>query len=73
LLAVAYLVPIAWWGVARASGLTLAPLLSLPFALGVFRKVCQTRGAGLNTVLARTAQIVLIFSLLFATGIVASS
>jgi len=73
LLAVAYLVPIAWWGLAQASGLILAPLFSLPFALGVFRKVCRTRGAGLNAVLARTAQIVLIFSLLFATGIVASS
>jgi 1,4-dihydroxy-2-naphthoate octaprenyltransferase len=73
LLAVAYLVPIAWCGLARPSVLILAPLLSLPFAIGVFRKVCKTRGAGLNTVLARTAQIVLIFSLLFATGIVASS
>lgn len=73
LLAVAYLVPIALWSFARDSGLILAPLFSLPFALGVFSKVCRTRGAGLNTVLARTAQIVLIFSLLFATGIVASS
>jgi 1,4-dihydroxy-2-naphthoate polyprenyltransferase len=73
LLVVAYLVPIAWWGLTRESGLILAPLFSLPLALVVFRKVCQTRGAGLNTLLARTAQIVLIFSLLFATGIVASS
>jgi 1,4-dihydroxy-2-naphthoate octaprenyltransferase len=73
LLAVAYLVPIAVWHSAQESKLVLAPLLSLPLAMMVFRQVQSSRGAQLNATLARTAQVMLVFSLLFATGIVASS
>lgn len=73
LLAVAYLVPIVWWCSTHENGFILLPLFSVPFAWGVFRKLVNTRGAGLNAVLARTAQVMLVFSLLFATGIVASS
>jgi 1,4-dihydroxy-2-naphthoate octaprenyltransferase len=73
LLAVAYLVPIVSWGAGQRDWLVLLPLISVPLAWAVFRKVVSTRGAGLNLMLARTAQLMLVFSLLFATGIMASS
>jgi 1,4-dihydroxy-2-naphthoate octaprenyltransferase len=73
LLAVAYIVPVALWHSEQASKLVLAPLLSLPLAIAVFGQVRKTRGASLNSTLARTAQLMLVFSVLFATGIVTSS
>jgi len=73
LLAVAYLMPILAWGAGHENWPVLLPLISLPLASMTWRKVSTTRGTGLNVQLARTAQLMLIFSVLFATGIVVAS
>ena len=69
LLAVAYLMPVVLWltGVARWS--VLAPLLTAPIAYGLFMRISRTKGRGLNALLARTAQLMLQYSVLLALGI----
>jgi 1,4-dihydroxy-2-naphthoate polyprenyltransferase len=73
LLAVAYVVPVALWLSTGARWFVLAPLATLPVALMVFARVRRTRGTGLNQLLAQTAQIMLLFGVAFAAGLVASS
>ncbi len=73
LLAVAYAMPIALWLSTEMRWFVLAPLASLPVAILVLTQIRRTRGAGLNQLLARTAQLMLLFGVLFAAGLVASS
>jgi len=71
LIGLAYVVPIAAYLLApeRASWGWLLPLATLPLALHRVRKVGATDGAALNTELAATAQLGLLFNLLLATGV----
>ena len=66
----AYLVPFGLW----LSGLTsLGPLLSwlsLPKAYNLYREFINSEGRQLNQTLGGTAQLALIFSLLFALGVI---
>lgn len=69
-LLIAYLVPFGLWtfGLAPIGG--LLAWLSLPQAVHVYREFSQAEGRALNKTLAATAQLALIFSLLFALGVV---
>jgi 1,4-dihydroxy-2-naphthoate polyprenyltransferase len=66
----AYVIPVAAWLAAPADWGQLPALLSLPLA---FRRVAEIRiivGTGLNRVLAETAMVTLVYSLLMSMGIV---
>ena len=68
LLTAAYVVPPLL--VLRGFGLTtLAPLLTLPWAVRLFREVEQREGASLNETLVGTAKLLAVFGLLFTVGI----
>ena len=73
LLAVAYLMPVVVWITGVARWAALAPLLTLPLAYGTLMRVSRTRGSGLNALLARTAQGMLLYSALFSLGILVQS
>lgn len=73
LLVVAYLMPITLWVQGEARWPVLAPLLTLPLALRVLIAVARIRGRELNDVLARTAQLMLLFGILFSVGVLAPS
>ena len=71
LAAVAYLIPPAMWLIGRASIWILLPWLTLPLIMRQSRRVAGgVSGRPLNGVLASTAQIALLFSLLFALGLI---
>ena len=69
LLGVAYVMPIVLWLARDAHWSVLAPLLTLPIAYSTFTRIVRTRGRGLNALLARTAQVMLMFSILFSLGL----
>ena len=70
LLVAAYLVPVALV-VLGLSGLSvLLPLLTLPIAVILTRKLFSLRGTELNPVLASTAKLLLLHGALFAAGLV---
>ena len=69
LLGVAYVMPVVLWLARGAGWSVLAPLLTLPIAYSTFTRIARTRGRGLNALLARTAQIMLMFSILFSVGL----
>ena len=83
LLGIAYLVPIAlllssfrasvlptpWIEYGTRALWILLPLLTLPLALRLHRRVSRETGRDLNGVLAATAQLLFLHSLLFAGGI----
>jgi len=73
LLGVAYGMPVLLWLAHGAGWPVLAPLLALPAASGTFARIVQTRGHGLNALLARTARGLLLFSLLFSLGLLAGA
>ena len=69
LMFVAYLVPVLLLELEVANSLwTLLPLISLPYAVRIIRDVLRFEGAPLNNSLAQTAKLLLIFGLLWATG-----
>ena len=68
LLLVAYITPVLSWATGQARWFVLAPLLTLPLAYRTFMAVIRTRGSGLNALLARTAQLMLLFGILFSLG-----
>jgi 1,4-dihydroxy-2-naphthoate octaprenyltransferase len=68
-LIIAYLVPLGLWMVGLASIGGLLAWLSLPLALAVYREFTRAEGRALNKTLATTAQLALVFALLFALGI----
>lgn len=69
LLGVAYGMPVVLWLSHGARWPVLAPLLTLPLACSTFSRIVRTRGRGLNALLARTAQVMLLFSILFSLGL----
>lgn len=71
LLLLAYATPLALSVGLAAPSLAL-PLLTLPLALVLTRRVWSTEGAALNAALADTARLHLAFGALFATGLVLS-
>lgn len=65
----AYLFVIATWVIGRHSAWVLLPLASAPLAAPlIFRVVAGARGIELNSTLAQSARLGLVFSLLFAVG-----
>jgi 1,4-dihydroxy-2-naphthoate octaprenyltransferase len=69
LLAFAYAVPLYLATSSAGGRLVLLPLLSLPLARRLMRAVASETGRALNARLAGTAQLLLLFGLLFAAGI----
>jgi 1,4-dihydroxy-2-naphthoate octaprenyltransferase len=69
LLAIAYAVPVGLaLGPVRSSAV-LAPLASLPLALGLARRVASSEGRALNPHLGGTARLLLVYSALLAAGL----
>lgn len=67
----AYLVPLGLWTLGLASVGGLFAWLSLPQAVLLYREFSRTDGRALNKTLAGTAQLVLVYAVLFSIGIVA--
>ncbi len=71
LLAVAFAVPMVLWATGLASTWVLLPWLTIPLAVRLVRAICRTvDGTPLNKALAGTANLDLLFSILFSIGIV---
>jgi 1,4-dihydroxy-2-naphthoate octaprenyltransferase len=70
LLALGYMVDLYFVIVKDYSLWVLLPFLSAPLAFLLVRDFLKTEGTALNLTLARTAQLNLLFSILFAIGIV---
>lgn len=70
LLAVAYAVPVVSWATGSSSAWVLLPWLTIPLALRLLRTIHSiSKGPAFNRALAGTANLDLIFSLLFAFGL----
>jgi 1,4-dihydroxy-2-naphthoate octaprenyltransferase len=69
LLAVAYLMPAFLWWRGLADAWVVLPWLSLPLAIRLARRMLHERGLVLNGCLVRTAQLEVVFGLLFAVGL----
>lgn len=67
----AYAIPVAMAAI-HGSAALLLPLLSLPVAALLFRRVASTEGRALNPLLASTAKLLLIYGALFAAGLALS-
>ncbi|MEW6185115.1 MAG: 1,4-dihydroxy-2-naphthoate polyprenyltransferase [Thermodesulfobacteriota bacterium] len=65
----AYLIPILFWVTGEKSLGGLFCWLSFPYALYLFHTFIRAEGRALNPVLAQTAQLALIYSVLFALGV----
>ncbi len=71
LLAAAYAIPIWMWTMGVVSAWILLPWLSLPLAVSLIHLLYTApSGSLLNEALARTAKLDLLFSLLFAAGLI---
>jgi 1,4-dihydroxy-2-naphthoate octaprenyltransferase len=71
LLAVAYSIPVLLWLVGWTSAWVMLPWLTLPLVLRLAHTIHRTREApALNQALGRTANLDLLFSLLFALGLI---
>jgi 1,4-dihydroxy-2-naphthoate octaprenyltransferase len=69
LLGIAYAAPWVYWLLLGCSGWVMLPLLTLPMAIRLIRTVNHCRdGEALNTALAETARLTLLFSALLALG-----
>jgi 1,4-dihydroxy-2-naphthoate octaprenyltransferase len=70
LLAVAYVVPVGLFVAGLVGASCLLPLLTLPLALPLYRTLAlRADGPSLNRTLVRTAQLLLLYGILFAAGI----
>ncbi len=69
MLALSYATPLLLWVTGEASWLVLLPWVSAPLAFSPLRIVFRESGAILNTALAGTARLLLVFGLLFAAGL----
>jgi 1,4-dihydroxy-2-naphthoate octaprenyltransferase len=69
LLIAAYAVPVILWLVAASSMTILIPLLSIPLAIPLVHIVFTGSGPILNKVLANTACLALVYSILFCVGL----
>ncbi len=65
----AYLVPLGLWTFGLTSAGGLFAWLSLPQAVLLYREFSQTDGRALNKTLGGTAQLALVYAVLFALGI----
>lgn len=72
LMVIAYLTPLLLWLAGGLAPWTLLPWLTLPIAARLVRQTRQEVGRALNKTLGGTAQLELIFSILFAVGILLS-
>jgi 1,4-dihydroxy-2-naphthoate octaprenyltransferase len=72
LLLAAYAVPVGLLLAGRATRTVLLPLLTLPLAVRLFRRVSRERGRALNPLLGGTAKLLLLYGVLFAVGIAAA-
>ena len=70
LLTVAFATPIVLFLIGWTSVWVCLPLLTLPWAVRLFRSVVRDRGVALNQTLAATAKLLSVFGVLFAVGIV---
>lgn len=70
LLAVSYLFPIFFIYRGWAGSMVLLSFVTIPLGLSLAREVGAVHGSALNMTLARTAQLSLFFSLLFAFGLI---
>jgi 1,4-dihydroxy-2-naphthoate octaprenyltransferase len=71
LLGTAYTIPVTLWLGGRISAWVILPVFSLPLALSLVRRIwLDSDGDTLNQMLARTAKLALIFSLLLSIGII---
>jgi 1,4-dihydroxy-2-naphthoate octaprenyltransferase len=71
LLALAYAAPVVSVVALGRSPWALLPLATLPLAIALARRVASTTGKALNPCLANTAKLLLVYGVLFATGLVA--
>lgn len=69
LLLMSYAVPPALWLLEQQSALVLLPLISLPWAVVLVKKVAVVRGKAMNGLLGQTAQLLAVYGLLFALGL----
>jgi 1,4-dihydroxy-2-naphthoate octaprenyltransferase len=70
LLLLSYLVPGALYIGGLCSAVVLLPLLTLPMAMGLARRIPGEAGRSLNELLAATARLSLLHSLFFSVGLV---
>ncbi|GAB6193583.1 1,4-dihydroxy-2-naphthoate polyprenyltransferase [Desulfocastanea catecholica] len=69
LLILSYLVPLAMISAGMATIMIVLPLLTLPLAWVSTKRISDEKGASLNDLLAVTAKLSLLYSLLFAVGL----
>lgn len=69
LLILSYLVPLAMISAGIATAMILLPMLTLPLAWLTTKRISSEKGAPLNDLLAVTAKLSLLYSLLFAVGL----
>ncbi len=72
LLAISYLTPVVLFVYDMSIAICL-PLLTLPYGLSLIREVRNEQGRALNETLAKTAKLSLLYSLLFAVGLMWSA
>jgi 1,4-dihydroxy-2-naphthoate octaprenyltransferase len=72
MLVLAYAVPIVLWLWFDMGPWVLLPLLTLPLAVRHARAVFTALGPRLNKTLAGTAQLAVLYAIVFAIGIIAS-
>ncbi len=70
LVAASYVAPLILWGRGLAGPWVFLPLLTLPQALRLIRRIFRDEGQALNPSLGATARLLLLFSLLLAAGLV---
>ena len=70
LVIVAYAVPALLLALGRVDAWVLLPLLTLPLAIRLTRRIAREEGRALNASLAATAQLLFLYATLFAAGIV---
>lgn len=73
LLFAAYVVPGVLWFLGQATPWALLPLLSLPLGTRLVARVVRQRGAALNACLVDSAKLLLVYGLLWATGLSAAA
>ena len=69
MVALAFATPVVLWATGTVGAAVLLPLLAFPLVVTPFRLVRNQTGVVLNTALAATARLQLVFGLLFAVGL----
>lgn len=70
LLTCANVVPVVLWTTGNVRAWVLLPLVSLPLAIARVAELFRERGEALNRTLANTAQLMLVFGVLFSIGLI---